>query len=123
MKKKTLLFILTPFIIILLFILFVYIAFSKPDPEYLGDETKCNSIPGAKISCEKAYELALPHLDKSFALKNRNQNGEPSDYISQLNDWYYINRDFPVGKSNWFYAGGDTAVKINKETGEIIEPK
>jgi len=123
MKKKTLLIIFAPFIIIGLFILFVYIVFSQPSPEYLGNDTKCKSIPGAKISCEKAYELARPYLEKSFVLKNREQNGTPEDYISQMGNWYYINRDYPLGKSNWFYAGGNSAVKINKDTGEIMEPK
>lgn len=47
----------------------------------------------------------------------------PDDYISQIGDWYYINRDYVLGKSNWFFAGGDTAVKVHKDTGEIIEPK
>jgi hypothetical protein len=134
MKKKTLLFILTPFILISLFIIFVYIASSQSNSEYLGDNIKCNSIPNAKISCEKAYELAKPYLEKSFALKNRNLEtieketglhitGQPSDYISQKGNWYYVNRDYALGKSNDFYAGGNTAVRIHKDTGEITEPK
>jgi len=123
MTKETVLFILAPLIVIGVFILFVLFAFSRPEPEYLGNNIKCNSIPDAKITCEKAYELAIPYLDNSFALKNREPRGEPSDYISHLKEWYYINRDYPLGKSNWFYAGGDSAVKINKNTGEIVEPK
>jgi len=110
------------FIIISLSALFIYLAFSS-SPEYLGNKIKCNSILDAKISCEKAYELAKPYLEKSFSLKNREQRGVPEDYISQKGDYYYVNRDYPIGKSNWFYAGGNSAVKINKDTGEIKEPK
>ena len=123
MNKKIIVFILFPFIVILLFALFVFIAFSRPSPVYLGNNIKCNSIPDARITCKKAYELASPYLEKSFTLKNREFKGEPSDYISQYKKFYYINRDYPLGKSDWFYAGGDSAVKVNKNTGAVIEPK
>lgn len=85
------------------------------------------NVEGAKIQPNTAIELAKEYLNKSFELRkanidvSRNNDKEPAIFVTLKDDYYYIVKENYPAKSIYFYL--DYAVKVHKDTGEVIPPK
>ena len=80
----------------------------------------------AKIEPDEAYSRSKIYLEKIFKLRQKIRSKKCDfdrkkiDYIVLKGDWYFIVRDTYPAKNLSFYL--DYAVKINKNTGELILP-
>ncbi|MDD5488588.1 MAG: hypothetical protein PHH49_06485 [Candidatus Omnitrophica bacterium] len=94
-----------------------------PYPEGYSKFSKDNNI-----SQEEAIKLAEPYLDLSFSLRKKSRDSRynsAGDDMAQIwtflrGDYYYITKD------NYYYKTEDAyfqyAVKVHKDTGEVIPP-
>jgi len=80
----------------------------------------------AKIEPDEAYRRSKIYLEKTFELRQKSRSikldfdRKKIDYIVLKGGWYFIVRDTYPAKKLSFYL--DYAVKINKNTGELILP-
>ena len=99
------------------------------DNTYSGTvESGFDHFPENKISPNKALSIAEPYLETSFALRRKNRGSkynsgtkEPITYVVLDKDYYYVTKDNYDAKFVNFYF--DYAVKVNKNTGELILPE
>lgn len=79
-----------------------------------------------KITPQIAIEIAKPYLDISFRLRNSKREfkyppNAPKDiYVILKGKYYYITKDDHNFKTVEAYM--HDAVRVNKNTGEVIEP-
>ena len=82
-------------------------------------------FPPNPISVQDAIKLADPYLDKTFELRIASRehvsDKEASLWITLKGDYYYLVKDNYPSYTPGFYL--NYAVKINKDTGEVIPPK
>jgi hypothetical protein len=81
----------------------------------------------AKIKPEKAYELAMPFLDKLYGERKKDRSekyNNPSmpifDSVFLKKEWYYVVRESYPAKSASFYI--NYAIKVHKNTAVISLP-
>ena len=96
---------------------------------YTGNtETDFSHFPkNNKISPQKALELATPYTNDSYELRKRNRSEKYNsmaatsiEYVVLKDNYYYITKDNYPSKLASFYM--TYAVKVNKNTGEVIRP-
>lgn len=83
-------------------------------------------LEGVKIQPERAVELAGPYLDKSFHLRTKNRPprmlSDRKPYINVMlkGNYYYVVKDnYPAIPTSFYLPH---AVKVHKQSGEVIEP-
>lgn len=93
-----------------------------------GDDGEYLPVEGFSITPDKALELASPHLDRCFELRQSNRSEDmnnpakdPVDRIYVQGDWYYVCRDSYPAKYIQFYI--PHSVRVNGNTGEVIPPE
>jgi hypothetical protein len=94
----------------------------------LGDpEEGLKPMPDCKVSPEQAAELAKPHLQRCFELRQQkrpgqmNSKGAHRDMVFVKDDWYYVCRDNYTTIFADFYL--PHAVRVHTQTGEVKEPQ
>lgn len=84
-------------------------------------------MPDCKISPEQAAELARPHLERCFELRQQKRPAQmknkdaPIDKVFVKGDWYYVCRDNYPGIFSDFYL--PHAVRVHTQTGEVKGPE
>ena len=98
------------------------------EPVALGNSASgYKTIPDAKIQPIDAVKIAQPYLDKTFELRSksstleRDKENEPTIFVTLKDDFYYIVKENYPAKSIYFYLAH--AVRVHKDTGEIIPPE
>jgi len=122
MKKAT-----RYFLILCIFFGVIFVA-SCGQKTYLGSsETGFEHFPkDNNISPYTAFELANPFVEYSYNLRKKNRSkefnikGVPVDYVVLKGSLYYVTRDTYKSKKPSFYIS--YAIKVNKDTGQIIKP-
>ena len=107
---------------------FSLIALTGCEPVSVGSSySGYKNVQGAKIQPSEAVELAKSYLDKTFELRKSNRESprredrEPHIFITLKDGYYFIVKESYPAKSVYFYL--DHAVKVHKDTGEIIPPE
>ncbi|MCP4296136.1 MAG: hypothetical protein GY786_11055 [Proteobacteria bacterium] len=94
--------------------------------EYVGSEhNDFKNAPKYPISISKAIEISKPYLDETFKQRSAKRSDqfskEPVVWVSIKGDWYYIVKDNYSSYTPGFYL--NHAVKIHKETGQLVKPE
>jgi hypothetical protein len=83
------------------------------------------SFPGNTISPEQAVKLADPYLDKTFELRAAKRQGvsprKPTVWVTLKGQYYHIVKDNYPAYNRGFYL--HHAVKVDKDTGDMIAPE
>jgi hypothetical protein len=84
-----------------------------------------SGFPRNNIEVKDAIQLAEPYLDKTYELRKENRkSGNDNNlliWVTLKGKYYYIVMDNYPSKTPGFYE--KHAVRINKDTGEVISPK
>ena len=84
-----------------------------------------DSFPKNPVSPERAVKLAEPYLDNTFKVKTDDSVlmalAKPKIWVTLKGKYYYIVKDSTneINIDYYLYK----AVKVNKNTGEVIPPK
>lgn len=85
------------------------------------------ALPDCKISPATAAQVAAPHLQQSFDLRQSNRSADMNsdkalrDVVTRKGDWYYVVREnYPAIMTDFYLAH---AVRVHTQTGEVIEPQ
>lgn len=115
----------------LLYILFIFSTFfllTGCEPVSVGNSSSgYKRVPQAKVQPQEAVEFANDYLDKTFELRVKNsplerkEGVEPIIIVTLEGDYYYIIKETYPAMSIYFYL--EHAVKVHKNTGEVIPPK
>ncbi len=85
-----------------------------------------DTVEGVAIQPADAVEIARPFLDESYRLRIESSSlprdtEKVSIWVSLRGSYYFIVKESYPAKELSFYL--DNAVRVHKQTGEIIEPK
>ncbi len=111
-----------------LIILISFLSLAGCEPVSVGNSSSgYETVPDAKIQPEEAVKLVDIYVDKTFDLRikdsdlKRKEGIKPIIFVTLKDDFYYIVQENYPAKSVYFYL--DHAVRIHKNTGEIIPPE
>ncbi len=104
----------------------VFFLASCASVEYFSHSEKgFDDAPKTKVTIQKALSIAEPYLDITFQLRKeamvRSTEKEPIIWVSLKGGWYYFVKDNYPSYTPGFYL--KHAVKVNSDTGELVEPK